>query len=76
MRLRALCVEIRVVVICAEIDADTTNSAMFCYRIKFIHEEKLTSLAGNCATGCLQNELHIQVFVMELLGELSSAWDD
>ena len=48
----------------------------FVYRIKLIHEEKLTSLAANCATGCLQNELHIQLCVIELLGELSSAWDD
>ena len=48
----------------------------FVYKIKLTHEEKLTSLAANCATGCLHNELHMQLCVMELLGELSSAWDD
>ena len=38
------------------------------------HEEKVTSLAANCAAGCLHNQLHIELCLLELLRELSSAW--
>ena len=63
--------------LCVQISTQIRPSQQcFVYKIKLTHEEKLTSLAANCANGCLHNELHMQLCVMELLGELSSAWDD
>ena len=44
-------------------------------KIYLTHEEKVTSLAANCAAGCLHNQLHIELCLMELLRELSSASD-
>ena len=43
-------------------------------KIYLTHEEKVTSLAANCAAGCLHNQLHIELCLLELLRELSSAW--
>ena len=43
-------------------------------KIYLTHEEKVTSLAANCAAGCLNNQLHIELCLLELLRELSSAW--
>ena len=45
-------------------------------KIYLIHEEKVTSLAANCAAGCLNNQLHIELCLLEHLREFSSAWYD
>ena len=50
-------------------------SNVFLLTIYFTHEEKVTSFAANSATGCLHNQLHSQLCLMELLRELSSASD-
>jgi len=47
----------------------------FLNKIYFTHEEKVNSFAANSATGCLHNQLHSQLCLMELLRELSSASD-